>query len=242
MNKVLCFGELLLRLSPELNGEWIYKSTMPVFIGGAELNVATALSKWDIPSAYFTALPDNYLAKEIAEFISSKNIDADKIIYTGDRIGTYYLPQGADMKNAGVIYDRAYSSFSELQASEVDWDKVFEDVSWFHFSAISPALTQDTADLCMEAAIQASRRNIKVSFDLNHRAKLWKYGKEPVEIIPALMQLCDLIMGNIWAARCYGRNSNKHQFRWLHRAGRTNFQRYHCQIPKMQPGCQHLQI
>ncbi len=111
MSKVLCFGELLLRLSPELNGEWIRQNSMPVFVGGAELNVATALAKWDVPASYFTALPDSYLIKEIITSVDERGVETDKILFCGNRIGTYYLPQGGDLKNAGVIYDRAYSSF-----------------------------------------------------------------------------------------------------------------------------------
>src|SRR5437868_6914324 len=110
MNKVLCFGELLLRMSPSLNGQGVNNSRMPTYVGGAELNVATALAKWNVPVKYFTALPDNYLSEKIRREIAEKNIDTSAIKFSGNRIGIYYLPQGADLKNAGVIYDRADSS------------------------------------------------------------------------------------------------------------------------------------
>ena len=113
--KILCFGELLLRLSPELKGGWLKNNNLPVYVGGAELNAATALALWDVPVSYCTALPPNYLSKELTEYIIAKKIDAGKIIFSGNRIGSYYLPQGADLKNAGVIYDRAFSAFSELK-------------------------------------------------------------------------------------------------------------------------------
>ena len=200
MSKVLCFGELLLRLSPQLGGEWIRHNNMPVFIGGAELNVARALANWHLPVAYSTALPDHYLSKEIIAFIEEKRIDASKIKLAGNRIGTYYLPQGADLKSAGVIYDRAYSSFWELQPGQMDWDDVLQDVSWLHFSAISPALNETVAAVCLEAAKAASQKGITVSVDLNYRAKLWQYGKQPHEIMPQLVEHCDVVMGNIWAA------------------------------------------
>lgn len=200
MSKVLCFGELLLRLSPQLNGEWIRQAAMPVFIGGAELNVARALARWNVPIAYCTALPDHYLSKEILSFVAEGGIDGSKIRFSGSRIGTYYLPQGADLKSAGVIYDRAYSSFWELKPGQVDWDEVLQDVSWFHFSAISPALNQQVADVCLEAAKAASEKGITVSVDLNHRAKLWQWGKAPHEVMPQLVAQCNVVMGNIWAA------------------------------------------
>lgn len=200
MSKILCFGELLLRLSPELNGEWIRQNQMPVFIGGAELNTATALAKWNVPVSYCTALPDHYLSKEIIQCISGKRIETDKIQLRGNRIGTYYLPQGVDLKNAGVIYDRAYSSFWELKPGQLNWDEILKDVSWFNFSAISPALNENVAAVCKEGVEAASKKGITVSVDLNYRAKLWQYGKQPKEIMPELVQYCDVIMGNVWAA------------------------------------------
>ena len=100
VKQIFCFGELLLRLSPELNGNWIKQNSMPFYIGGAELNAATALAKWNLPVSYCTALPENYLSKEICSYLKEKNIDANPIIFSGNRIGTYYLPQGADPKQA----------------------------------------------------------------------------------------------------------------------------------------------
>ena len=200
MHKVCCFGELLLRMSPALNKEWIYASGMAAYIGGAELNVATALAKWNIPVKYFTALPDNYLSKEIMEYLEENNIDTSAIHISGDRIGAYYLPQGTDLKHAGVIYDRAHSSFFHLQPGMVNWDEVLDGCTWFHFSAISPAINENAATVCKEALEAASAKGLTISVDLNHRSKLWKYGKDPVEVMPALVEYCDVIMGNIWAA------------------------------------------
>lgn len=199
MSKVLCFGELLMRLSPQLSGLWIKNNSMPVFIGGAELNAATALANWGVPISYSTALPDHYLSAEIMDFVAEKGIDTSRIQLRGDRIGTYYLPQGADLKNAGVIYDRAYSSFWELKPGQLDWDAILEGVSWFNFSAISPALNENVAAVCKEGAEAASKKGITVSIDLNYRAKLWQYGKQPHEVMPEVVALCDVVMGNIWA-------------------------------------------
>jgi 2-dehydro-3-deoxygluconokinase len=200
MSKVFCFGELLLRLSPELGGEWIKQASMPVYVGGAELNAATALSKWGVPVAYCTALPENSISSEICTDLKGKNIDVSPIVYSGNRIGCYYLPQGADLKHSGVIYDRAHSAFSELHTGKIDWDKVLNNVSWFHFSAICPALNENVALVCKEALEAANKKGITISVDLNHRAKLWQYGKKCSEVMPDLVQYCDLVMGNIWAA------------------------------------------
>ena len=126
-NNIFCFGELLFRFSPALNGEWIKQAGMPVFIGGAELNVARALAKWGMPVKYVTALPDNYLSKEIIDHLHANDIDVSSVIYTGKRVGCYYLPQGTDLKSAGVIYDREGSSFGGLRPGMVDWEDVLKD-------------------------------------------------------------------------------------------------------------------
>jgi 2-dehydro-3-deoxygluconokinase len=200
MAKVFCFGELLLRMSPEINRQWLHDAQLPVYVGGAELNVATALSRWNMQTKYCTALPDNYLSKEIIEELQSKKIDTSSIHISGNRTGIYYLPQGADLKNAGVIYDRAYSSFSELKPGMIDWDEALKDCSWFHFSAISPALNENVAAVCKEALIAASAKGLTISVDLNYRSKLWQYGKQPADVMPELLKYCDVVMGNIWAA------------------------------------------
>ena len=200
MDKVFCFGELLLRFSPQLQGKWMDQAMMPVYVGGAELNVATALALWKTPVKYGTAVPSNYLTKEIISFLDKKNIDTSSIIFSGNRLGTYYLPQGADLKNAGVIYDRACSSFSELQPGQLDWDALLSDVKWFHFSAINPALNKNIAMICKEGLEAAEKKNIFISVDLNYREKLWQYGQDPKDVMPELVQHCNLVMGNIWAA------------------------------------------
>ncbi len=200
MKKVLCLGELLLRLSPAANGEWLRSNNMPVFMGGAELNVATALAVWEMQVKYFTALPDNNLSKDIAAYLQQKNIDTSPVVYKGDRVGLYYLQQGTDMKSSGTVFDRVNSSFATLATGLVDWDAVLKDVSWLHFSAIAPALSQSAVQLCKEALVTAAGKNITISVDLNYRAPLWKYGKQPSAVMPELVQYCDVVMGNIWAA------------------------------------------
>lgn len=197
--KICCFGELLLRMSPSLEGHWISEAKMPVYVGGAELNVATALSNWQLPARYITALPDNYLSGEIVDDVKGRKIDTSFIYKGGERIGVYYLPQGADLKHAGVIYDRAYSSFAGLKPGMIDWDAALDGCGWFHFSAISPALNADVAKVCLEGIRKATELGLTISVDLNYRARLWQYGVSPVDVMPELVQHCQVIMGNLWA-------------------------------------------
>lgn len=173
---------------------------MPVFIGGAELNVATALANWHVPVRYNTVLPTNALADDVLARMTDLGIDVTGMNRFGSRIGSYYLPQGTDLKNAGVIYDRAHSAFSELTAGLVNWDTVLDGTSWLHVSAISPALGADLAEACRELLMVATRRGVTVSMDLNYRAKLWQYGVSPTDVMPGLVEHCDVVMGNIWAA------------------------------------------
>ncbi|WP_153800731.1 sugar kinase [Foetidibacter luteolus] len=200
MNKVICFGELLLRLSPDADGSWISKNIMPVFLGGAELNVATSLANWKVPVAYCTALPDNAVTQHLRGYLRQTGIDESLINLSGERTGIYYIPQGGDLKGAGVIYDRAYSSFSQLRPGMIDWDKVFDGAQWFHFTAINPALNENVVAVCEEALAAAVKKGVTVSVDLNYRARLWKYGKTPLQVMPQLAEYCDIIMGNIWSA------------------------------------------
>ena len=195
--RILCFGELLLRLSPP--DDWLEQQSMNVFVGGAELNVATALAHWGLPSAYCTALPDNYLSQQIIHSLNQKNVDTSRIKFSGERIGTYYLPQGKDLKNAGVIYDRAYSSFWNLKPGDINWKELLKGITWFHCSAITPALNANVAALLLEAVKEAQRQNITVSIDLNYRNKLWQWGVQPAEVMKEIVAHCDVVMGNLWA-------------------------------------------
>ena len=197
---VLSFGELLLRIVPDADGDWLNDNVLPFFVGGAELNVATALALWDVPSRYFTAMPENGMSAQIINHLNQKNIDTSTVHYHGNRLGLYFLTKGKDLKHDALIYDRANSAFADLQPGMVNWDKVLDGVTWFHLSAICPAISQQVADVCLEAVKAASAKGITISVDLNYRSKLWQYGKQPHEVMPDLVAHCDVIMGNIWAA------------------------------------------
>lgn len=198
-NKVCCFGELLVRLSPPEGAEWSTHPSMPFFIGGAELNVATALAKWNTSVSYVTALPDNYLSGQLIQYIHQNKIDCSHTVFSGNRLGIYYLPVGFDLKNSIAIYDREHTAFSTLKPGVIDWDSVFTDCSWFHFSAISPALNENVAAVCKEALDAAVQKGLTISVDLNYREKLWQYNQSPETVMPELVQHCHVIMGNLWA-------------------------------------------
>ncbi len=192
---VITFGEILLRLSPE----WAQQRAA-LFVGGAEANVAAALATWGDKVAYISKTPENGLSKQVLAQLEAVGVHTDRMLWGGDRIGAYYLAQGSDLKHAEVVYDRKYSSFSEIKPGTVDWDALLGDAGWFHWSAISPALNKDAVAICKEVLEAATRRGMTISTDLNYRSKLWQYGQSPLEVMPELAKYCHVIMGNIWAA------------------------------------------
>lgn len=192
---VITFGEILLRLSPE----WT-EHRAALFVGGAEANVAAALATWGNTVAYISKAPENGLSRQILEQLQTIGIQTDRMLWGGDRIGAYYLAQGSDLKHAEVVYDRKYSSFSEIKPGTVNWDALLGDAKWFHWSAISPALNPDAVIICKEVLEAATRKGMTISTDLNYRSKLWQYGQSPLNVMPELTKYCHVIMGNIWAA------------------------------------------
>ena len=136
---VLSFGELLLRISPAPDSNESDKSPFVLYMGGAEANVATALAGWNVPVKYCTVLPENFMAGHVIDYLQSKGIDTSPVLFSGSRIGIYYLERGADLKGQ-MTYDRENSSFSQLKPGVIDWDKMLQGITWFNFSAISPAL------------------------------------------------------------------------------------------------------
>jgi len=199
IHKIFCFGEILLHYAPPSGTNYLDSHQMPFYLGGAELNVATALAKWEVPVKYATAMPANFLTDTIISDLANKNIDTSAIQFSGHRIGCFYLATGLDMKSAAVVYDRDNSSFASIQIGSIAWKEVLKDVHWFHFSAISASLTQNATDVCEEALIAATELGIPISVDLNYRAKLWQYGKTPIEVMTRLVKYCTVLMGNLWA-------------------------------------------
>jgi 2-dehydro-3-deoxygluconokinase len=192
--KVISYGEILFRFSPVFD-----QHTSALYIGGAEANMAASLARWGTPVSYISKVPDNGLSRQVLQQLEKAGIGTDRMLWGGDRIGAYYLAQGSDLKHAEVVYDRKYSSFSEIQPGTTDWDALLEGAGWFHWSAITPALSQQAAIVCKEALEAARRKGLTISTDLNYRNKLWQYAK-PFQVMPELVQYCDVIMGNIWAA------------------------------------------
>jgi 2-dehydro-3-deoxygluconokinase len=164
--------------------------------GGGEANVAVSLANYGLKVDYVTRLPKNDIAEACVMDLRRYNVGTDKIIYGGDRLGIYFLEAGAVARPSKVIYDRANSAIAEIKPGMVNWDTVFEGVTWFHWTGITPAISEGAALACKEAIEVANKKGITVSTDLNFRKNLWKWGKKAPEVMPDLVSGCDIILGN----------------------------------------------
>lgn len=201
MKGILCFGEILIRQQALGNSFFeTDNNLLRIYPGGSEANVATALSQMGEQVYYFSAFPDHSLSDEILAALNHLEVDTSKIVKSGDRIGSYILLSANGLTKGEVIYDRKYSSFSLLDVNELDFDTLFSGVDWFHWTALTPALNENCAALMKTVLTEAEKRSITISVDLNYRNRLWQYGQEPIAIMPDLVQHCDVVMGNIWAA------------------------------------------
>ena len=196
MKKVVTFGEIMLRLSPPGWKRFSQANQFDVIYGGGESNVAVSLANYGVPVDFVTRVPGNDIGECAVMEMRKRGVGVDHIVRGGERLGIYFLETGAVSRGSKVVYDRAYSSMSTIQAGMIDWEKVFDGAGWFHWTGITPAISQGAADACLEAIQLANKLGITVSTDLNYRKKLWKYGKEPGEIMPKLVEGCDVILGN----------------------------------------------
>ncbi len=196
MKKVVTFGEIMLRLAPPGWLRFSQASSFNVIYGGGESNVAVSLANYGIPVDFVTRLPENDIGDCALMEMRKRGVGTQHIIRGGERLGIYFLETGAVARGSKVVYDRAHSAISTIERGMIDWETVFKDVGWFHWTGITPAISQGAADACLEAIQTANKMGVTVSTDLNYRKKLWKYGKTPAEIMPELVAGCDIILGN----------------------------------------------
>jgi 2-dehydro-3-deoxygluconokinase len=196
MKKIVTFGEIMLRLTPPGMQRFSQANSFDVVYGGGESNVAVSLANYGLPTELVTRLPDNDLGECAMMEMRKRNVGTQHILRGGERLGIYFLEMGAVSRGSKVVYDRAHSGMASIEKGMIDWETVFADAQWFHWTGITPAISQGAADACLEAIQTANRMGVTVSTDLNYRKNLWKYGKEPSEVMPELVAGCDVILGN----------------------------------------------
>lgn len=196
MPQIVTFGEIMLRLNPPGYLRFKQASQFEASYGGGEANVAASLAQFGLPARFVTRLPKNDLGETCTARLRQQGIDVSQIAWGGDRIGIYFLENGVAQRPSKVTYDRAGSSFATLQPGMINWPAVFEGADWFHWTGITPAVSQGAAETCQEAVETAKRMGLHISCDLNYRAKLWKWTENPGKVMENLVKNCDVSIGN----------------------------------------------
>ncbi len=192
----MTFGEIMLRLSPPGFLRFSQADRFDVVYGGGESNVAVSLANYGVPVDFVTRLPKNDIGECALMEMRKRNVGTGHIIYGGERLGIYFLETGAVSRGSKVVYDRSHSAISEIKPGMINWENVFEGAGWFHWTGITPAISQGAADACLEAVKVAKKLGVTISTDLNYRAKLWNYGGDREAIMTELTSYCDVILGN----------------------------------------------
>jgi len=196
MKKCITFGEIMLRLkSPNLE-RFFQSPLLEATFGGGEANVAVGLARFGLNVAHVSVIPNNPIGDACIGELKRQGVDTSLIVRKGSRLGIYFLEPGANQRSSKVIYDRSHSAIAEATPGEINWDKIFDGVAWFHISGITPAISLSVSELSLEAVKKARERRITISCDLNFRKKLWKYGKSAPEVMGELVKYVDIVIGN----------------------------------------------
>lgn len=195
MKRVVCFGEIMGRLNPEGYLRIGQANKFELSFAGSEVNAAVSLANYGLDAVFVTKLPDNELGKAVIKTLRGYNVNISEIVFGGERLGLYFVEKGASQRPSKVIYDRKYSSISTAKKEEFDWDRIFNGTNWFHFTGITPALSDDAASICNDACKVAKKKGITVSCDLNYRKNLWSSEKAQ-KIMDELMQYVDVCIAN----------------------------------------------
>lgn len=195
--KFLTFGEIMLRLKAPGQERFFQSPMLEATFGGGEANVAVSLANYDRDVSFLTVLPKNAIADECVKELRKFGVDTKRIVRTDKgRLGIYYLEGGANQLPSKVVYDRAYSAIALAKPGDIDWDRAFEGVDWFHITGITPAISESAMALSLESVREAKKRGITVSCDLNFRKNLWKYGKKAEEVMRELANFVDVAIAN----------------------------------------------
>ena len=193
--KFVCFGEIMARISPIGYKRVVQSEEFEITYGGGEANVAVSLANYGKDSSYVTKLPDNDITERALRTLRAHKVDVSDIVLGGERIGIYYCEKGASQRASKVTYDRKYSSISMADKSDFDWKKIFDGACWFHFTGITPALSDSCAEITLEACKTAKEMGLTVSCDLNFRKKLWTSEKAG-KVMGELMPYVDVLIAN----------------------------------------------
>lgn len=194
--KFLTFGEIMLRLKSPGHERLFQSPVLEATFGGGEANVAVSLANFGQDAAFLSVIPKNAVGDECIRELRRFGVDSSRIIRGGERLGIYFLESGANQRPSKVVYDRAHSAISLAKPGDIDWDKAFEGVDWFHITGITPAISESAMELSLQSVREAKKKGITVSCDLNYRKNLWKYGKKASEVMRELVKYVDVAIAN----------------------------------------------
>lgn len=194
--KFLTFGEIMLRLKSPGAERFFQSPMLEATFGGGEANVAVSLANYGKDAAFLTVLPDNAIGDACVGELRRFGVDTARVQRGKGRMGIYYLETGANQRASKVVYDREYSSIALAKPGDINWEKAFAGVDWFHITGITPAISESAMELSLESVKVAKRRGITVSCDLNYRKNLWKYGKKAAEVMRELANFVDVAIAN----------------------------------------------
>lgn len=195
MKRVVCFGEIMLRLNPKGYLRFVQAGEFEASYAGGEANVAVSLAQYGVDAAYVTKVPAHEIGQSAVNELRRFGVDTSLIVRGGERLGAYFVEKGASQRASKVIYDRAHSAIAEAESGDFDWEKILAGAGWFHFTGITPALSQNCAELCREALKTAKKLGIPVSCDLNYRKKLWTR-EQAGRVMGELMPQVDVCIAN----------------------------------------------
>ncbi|SMC45575.1 2-dehydro-3-deoxygluconokinase [Oscillospiraceae bacterium] len=194
--KITTLGEIMLRLKSPANERFFQSPILEATFGGGEANVSVSLANYGVETDFVTVLPDNAIAEEIVRQLRGFGVGTKNIITAEGRVGIYFLETGANQRPSKVIYDRAGSSIAITSVDKYDWDKIFDGSTWLHITGITPAISQNGADVAIAAVKEANKRGITVSCDLNYRKNLWKYGVDAKDVMTEITKYTDVVIAN----------------------------------------------
>jgi 2-dehydro-3-deoxygluconokinase len=198
MNKrVVTFGEIMMRLSTPAFSRFTQTSNFNIIYAGSEANVAASLANFGTPAEHVTRFPDNDLGTAATQTLKKLGVETKHIVFGDRRMGLYFLENGSMQRSSRIIYDRFDSAFAHIRPGMIDWVEVLEGASWFHWTGITPAISQGAADVCIEAITAARNSGLTISGDINYRRNLWQYGKTARDIMPAMIEQTDVVVAGI---------------------------------------------
>jgi 2-dehydro-3-deoxygluconokinase len=238
--KIITIGEVMMRLSTPGHERFVQASSYEAVFGGSEANVSICLANWNQETYHVTAFPGHDIGKAANRYLRQTGVKTDFVYFSEGRMGLYFLENGSMQRSSKIIYDRFDSAFSNFDGKDIDWDQVFDGADWFHWTGITPALSQNAADMTLKALKSAYDKGLTISGDINYRRNLWQYGKGPLDVMPELIRYTHVLVAgksdfencmdiNLedWGDACYQAKKDYPQIKYITKTKRESLSATH---------------